>query len=352
MHSLLAYLPLLACGASAATIWKCFKELDAISKPQFKRMVARAITSSSIFTVGTMLPSLCLSAFDGIFTDNLWSRRGFIRSCIASLVTVTILLVVWYSTIPNIWNVRFAALGITGHPEAPRWWTLIAIPHFTNVPFNIDISPEGVFRTIPGDILSRHGGTLYASVNMVGIKVFGGLPFIYNLLVDFGTLIATRQIFRRISEKPSANMWRLIIIFLVSACGILALSFVALDIAVVISNYIVSGASPSTPAEWIFSPSRFMGAILFPFYRSDPQRWQIDTIYGVFVWSTLMGILWLGIFCASVIIANASMKLRGVGPWLNKNFQVQRQPMRILRALAIIVLSGVCVIYHLWAAMA
>jgi hypothetical protein len=48
-----------------------------------------------------------------------------------------------------------------------------------------------------------------------------------------------------------------------------------------------------------------------------------------------------------VIIANGSMKLRGVGPWLNKNFQVQRHPLRILRVIVIVVMSGFCAAYHL-----
>jgi hypothetical protein len=58
MKALFAYLPLLVCGASAATLWKCFKELEVISKAHFKQEIARAITTSSIFTVGKILPPL------------------------------------------------------------------------------------------------------------------------------------------------------------------------------------------------------------------------------------------------------------------------------------------------------
>jgi hypothetical protein len=160
MNALFAYLPLLVCGVSAATLWKCFKEVDLISKPPFKREIARAITTSSIFTVGKILPTLLISAFDALFTDNLWSRRGLLRSCLASLVTVTILLLVWYLSIPDEWRIRFVSLGHTNDPNS-TWWTLIAIPHYTNVPFNIDIDPHGQLYNVPGDLLNRHGGTLY-----------------------------------------------------------------------------------------------------------------------------------------------------------------------------------------------
>jgi hypothetical protein len=137
------------------------------------------------------------------------------------------------------------------------------------------------------------------------INVFGGLPFIYNAFADFAALIATGWVLQHMS---TGTMRRLVITFVVFACGILALSFMALDIAVIMLKYILLGVTPSTLEEWIFNPSRFVAAVLFPFYRSDPSEWRVDTLYGVFVWSTLMGILWLAVFSASVFIANVIMK--------------------------------------------
>jgi hypothetical protein len=341
MNPLLSYLPFLACGISVATLWKCFTEVERISKAPFRRQIAQAIMASSIFTFGKILPTLFISAFDTIFTDALWSRRGFVRSCIASLVIVTILALVWYLSIPDAWRVRFVDLGRAGNPES-RTWTLIAIRHYTNVPFNLDIDAEGRLHPIPGDIVGNQGGTIGFPTSIeTGISVFGGLPIIYNVLVDFSALIVTRRVLRHMA---TATVWRMIITLCGSVCALLVLSFAALNIAVLMLTYIFFH---STPREVIFTPSRFARAILFPFYTSHPLEWQVDTLYGVFVWSTLVGILWLAIFSAAVIIANVSMKLRGVGPWLSRNFQVQRQPLRILRALVIVVLCGLCAIYHL-----
>jgi hypothetical protein len=282
-----------------------------------------------------------------VFTENAWSKRGFGRSCIASLIIVAILLIVWYLSIPDEWRLRFVAFSHAGDPDVTSW-TLIAIPHYINVPFNIDIDVHGHISTIRGDILGRQGeaGSVTFALDIDHQwPIFWGLPFVYNLFADFVALIITQQVLIRMS---SATMLRLTMTVFVAACGILALSFLALDVAVLILQYVFTGSSPSTPSDFIFSPRRFVAAILFPFYRSNPDEWQIDTLYGVFMWSTLIGIIWLGIFSASVIIANVSMKLRVVGPWLSKNFQVQRQPIRILRALVIILLSGVCAIFHLW----
>jgi hypothetical protein len=93
----------------------------------------------------------------------------------------------------------------------------------------------------------------------------------------------------------------------------------------------------------------FVGAILFPFYRSYSAllgEWSITTLYGVFIWSTLMGIVWLGVFSISVIIANVSMNLSGLGPWLDRNFRVRSQPFRILELLALIWIIAAWAIYH------
>jgi len=327
------------CGASAATLWKCFKELDVISKAEFKRQIARAIQTSSIFTSGRFLPPLCVSAFDSLFTSNVLSRRGFVRSCIASVVIVTIFLLIWYLSIPDEWRVRVVALGRADDPHSAPTWTLIAIPHYINVPFNLDIDAQGHLSTIPGDILGKRGGTMYFPLEIqVGIQIFGGLPFVYNLLADFIAVIITQRILRDIATVP---IWQMTVRVVIAASGMVVLSFVALGIAVVILSYLFTGSTPSEQS--IFDLHRFVRAILFPFYaiyRSHPQEWHIDTLYGVFVWSTLMGLLWLSVFSFSVIIANFSMRLKGVGPWLNRNFHVQRQPIKVIRAVAIILLAG------------
>ena len=129
-----------------------------------------------------------------------------------------------------------------------------------------------------------------------------------------------------------------------ASCGLLVLSFMALNISILALSY---GFFHSAPKEVIFTPNRFVRSILFPFYTRYPSEWQVDTLYGVFIWSTLMGIIWVAIFGSSVIIANGSMKLRGVGPWLNRNFQVQRHPLRILRVIVIVVVCSLCTFYHL-----
>ena len=208
MTALLGYLPFLGCGLSVAALWKCFTEVERISKAPFRRQIAQAITTSSLFTFGNIFPPLLISVFDALFTEHLWSKRGLLRSCIASVTILIIFGLVWYLSIPNEWRIRLVDLARAGHPDS-RTWTLIAIRHYANVPFNLDIDPQGTFHTVPGDILDNRGGKLFVPLSIeVGVSVFGGLPIIYNVLVDFAALIVIRRVLQHTS---TATMWRVII---------------------------------------------------------------------------------------------------------------------------------------------
>lgn len=94
--------------------------------------------------------------------------------------------------------------------------------------------------------------------------------------------------------------------------------------------------------------STFTNAVWFPFYKNRPDQWNVSTSYGVFVWSTLMGVLWVGIFSTSVIIANVSTHSQGLGPWLDQRFRVGTEPFKVLAALAIIFVIVVCIISYIF----
>jgi hypothetical protein len=164
-------------------------------------------------------------------------------------------------------------------------------------------------------------------------------------------LLITRSIARHLSENI-VSLRYVVLVFVLSSFSILVLSSAFLDLAVIITNYIVIGDLPSLtgPGESIVTPMNYLKAILFPLYKNHSELlggWSIGTVYGIFVWSTLMGVIWLWIFSLSVIIANLSMKLRNVGSWLDRNFKVRSQPFIILAILATSLISGPCLIYHL-----
>jgi hypothetical protein len=190
-----------------------------------------------------------------------------------------------------------------------------------------------------------------ASITRLDAKVI--LPILYNFAADFLALIFTRRVLKYLSRRATNNVLMLSAVVIVTSCLLLVLSFVFLECALTIINYMIRVTSRAPigppPQGWENTPvGTFAQALLFPVYKRYGSVWSIGTFNGVFVWSTLTGIIWVMIFSTSVIVANASMKLRGVGPWLNRNFHVQRQPFRILAVLTIIPAFTFCVIYHAW----
>ena len=354
MALLLKMASFLGCGSVFLVLFVCFRELERLSKQPFRRELANVIQSSSIFTIGTMLPGFFISAFDAIFTANLWSRRGFFRSCVASVITVTILLVFWYSSIPGEWHVSVARCDAPNTPNKSIWF-VVAIRQVDPQAGNIEMDRHCKFNLIPptNKPMSNNSVTSYAAVQLHRLDTFVLLPFIYNLFADFLALILTRCMLSHLSTRPSVTIDRLITVLILSTGVLLILAAVFLNIAVTIEDYITHiplGVEITQTQESIRSPQNFIGAILFPFYKSYSAligEWSTTTLFCVFVWSTLMGIFWLLLFSTSVIIANLSVRLRRVGPWLDKYFRVRSQPFRILAFLAIIPVSVACVIYHM-----
>jgi hypothetical protein len=334
--------PFMLCTGTCVIIWKCFDIANKLSKQPFKRALANTIVTSSLFTLGKHLPRFCITIFEALFTENLWSIRGFIRSCVASIVVVAILTIVWYSSIPIEWHLRIAALRNAQVPNASTW-CLIGVHGY-----GIDIGPNGDLHVNPHEAFTE-GNRYTEALSITRLDTFIVLPILYNFVADFAALIFTQAVINSIIDSGH-TVHRLFIILFSSACLLLALSFVVLHGAVTVMDYIVRAVSRgpiSAPQSGGISEfGNFSKAILFPFYKRYPNNWNVGTLYGVFVWSTLIGILWIGIFITSVIIANLSMKLKGVGPWLDRNFHVRREPFRILAVLTIISVFMCCAIYH------
>src|SRR5215467_9687397 len=110
-------LPFGVCLGFCAGVWGLFKLIERdkslIKQNLIKKIAVLIQEPASIFSVIRFLPEIVLSTFDTIFTNNLWSRRAFVRSCIISALTVSSLFILWYSTKPA--NVQLE-IGI---PRAP-----------------------------------------------------------------------------------------------------------------------------------------------------------------------------------------------------------------------------------------
>ena len=166
-------------------------------------------------------------------------------------------------------------------------------------------------------------------------------PFIYNFLVDYVALIATRYILDCISG--ARNVLLIVMLFILAILAIVIIADIGFTLA-------MTAFAPLFGFPELFSVGELIRRIAFPLYNLYPGRlgeWTVHTITGVFLGSTLIGIIWIGIFSVAVIVANLIMKIRGLGPWIKEEFQVQRQPFKIMGGLLVIFLGGICVIVHL-----
>jgi hypothetical protein len=150
---LTANLPFAVCLGFCAGVWGLFKLLErdkSLAKENLIEHIKVLIEEpASVFSIIRFLPDLVLSTFNAIFTNNLWSRRAFGRSCIISMITVSLLLILWYSTKPA--NVELE-IGIPAARIGPPW----------PLPFS-----EGSFGNYA--IISRiyYPGGLYTSVDFI-----------------------------------------------------------------------------------------------------------------------------------------------------------------------------------------
>jgi hypothetical protein len=148
-------------------------------------------------------------------------------------------------------------------------------------------------------------------------------------------------------RRANLSIERLIIVVLLASAAIIVIAYVVLFIGVVSASYII-GLPVSLPR--LDFTDTFVAAIFFPLYKNHAAilgEWGVSTVYGVFVWSTLMGILWLVAFSFSIVIANISVKLTPVGRILDERLHVQTRPFRILQLLAIVLVLICCAISHL-----
>jgi hypothetical protein len=329
LNALIPYVPLAVCLAGCRGVWSLFKLLErekSLVKQHLRKEVIDLIQApASIFPIFETLPALVLSAFDGIFTDNLYSLKGFARSVMFSTVVVILLLILWYSTIPP--NVHLA-IEIPRARIGPPW----------PLPFKGD--SLGNYA-----VISRifYPSGLRTSANFI-IPVFLA-PFIYNFVTDYVALIATRRMLKTIAN--TRNVFLILVVFILSIPALLILADIGFALYITAIEFV---AEFPLSVPQFFSPGDLVRRIAFPFYNKFPKllgQWTAHTITGVFLASTLIGIFWVGIFSISVITANLAMKIRRLGPWLQKEMNVKQGPFKIMGGLVLIVLLPVCLILHL-----
>lgn len=156
--------------------------------------------------------------------------------------------------------------------------------------------------------------------------------------------MATRRMLAFISQRTNRHL-PLTILISVVAIILIALFGFALFISLVNLSVgrgvdFIAFLDLSVPLKWI----------AFPLYTTIPSilgYWRLPTINGVFLLSTLVGIIWVVIFSVAVILSNISMRITGLGSWLKRYFYVRKHPYKILAVIIAVVFFVPCMFWHL-----
>jgi len=342
----------ITCAGTLSVIWWAFGRLDKLSRNEFKRLIAHAITNSSIFTVGAMLPGFVIFAFQAIFTAKVFSLRGFLRSCFASVVVVALLMSLWYSSVPGNWIIRISHLANARDPTEPTW--IVAAIEQTAPGYHFDLDLRGVIQVIPSSPPVPTPTQISAPTEIHRLDTFVFLPILYNFIADFGALLLTSGMLNHIARQKHASWQRLLVSGVLLTGSIFVIVVVGLAISGAAMNWFINisaihpASSPRGRSIWDWH--NLVRAISFPIYRIYPDAfggWSLNTLYGPFIWSTLMGVVWVSIFSLSVIIANLSTRLLPVGPWIATNFRVIQRPFQVLAFLIVCPGAILCAVWHL-----
>jgi hypothetical protein len=161
-----------------------------------------------------------------------------------------------------------------------------------------------------------------------------------------GAYIATKIILVNIKNNAK-HSFGVVIRFIASIIILMLIANLGFAIYIQLVEFVM-GFPAGYPS--LFSLGEFMRRIAFPLYNKYHEilgQWTVHTIIGVFLCSTLVGSLWVGIFGIAAILANFVMRIKWLGPWLKNNFHVERNPLAVMRWLVVIFLFAVCGLFHL-----
>jgi hypothetical protein len=316
------------CVGTCGFVWWLFEQLEEKEplRPYLRSNVAELIEGpASILSVLSKLPPFFIFAFDAIFTDKLFSLRGFLRSAFVSSCVMILLGIVWLYTRPS--NI---------------------ILHIGPLPRNLEVfkyfnCPLDCYSIMAETLNYRGDGQSLTTALYLPSSI--AQPFLYNFIFDWIALMVTRRYLYSIS-KINCHTFAIIVTMVIAALTILVIASVGYDIFITAVDYMMGW--PVIISEFL-NISLLIRWVAFPFYNIAPSvlgPWDITTIIGVFLLSTTMGILWIFVFSIAVIISNVTLRITSLGPLIRKYLNTREKPYRSMGYILVALIFSICVIYH------
>ncbi len=297
--------------AFCSLLWTAFSRAERLLRQRTKTQLASAIRTSRIFAVIESLPTILLPVFDSVFTPTLWSFRGFRRSALLSVVSVLLLSVWWYSKMPP--GVEFAVTSSADLSQSASSYYVVF--YDTEKP-----------------------------IALMSVEQLVWSPLIYNIVADYCAFTITRFFLTQL--LPSRALWGMALMWLISipAFYVLCVLFAEITAGLQILFYQI-------PLKWpdVARVSKLvLVGLSFPFATHWPVSqtptlgtWSPHTIFGIYFYSTVVGLFWITLFSVSIFISRLAVRASVIGPWLDHHFRLGTNPLKILAGILIATLSVV-----------
>lgn len=261
-------------------LWFIFDKADKTISDETRKRLGRALGGADLRELFESIPRQFAILFDKIFGEKHFSRRCFYLSAVASLVASAVVLGL------------FLATGFGG------WSTTLAVPWDPTLQARDEALT--IYRTWP----EGRGFSITSVVSFLAAAVY------FNVIPDYLSLLETRWLIRWMEKGTGL------------AKGI------AVDLA-------------ATSAISMASVLLVLAATGFPDGPTNP----LDVVTGrsefsVFFYTAFFTSVWLWLYAASVLVSRMLVKLNaGVGFLLNVA-DVQKNPLRALGFVSILLVSG------------
>ena len=264
--------------------------MEVTATPIAKRMVAdwfESMAARSITETIVEIPRWFIEAFDRIFGDRHLTLRCFLRSCVASIMAVFVMTIMWAVFDPTSWQ----------------------------------------------EYLSAENGKS-------GIYVIFFLALTLNLVPDYISLLETRFILRRVAH---AGIERLIVLLILDIIITGAIFGCGVAITILITE-VVTGES-------FYLVSLSLVPILFWIICNPFQTYGPPLPLCIYFYSTYFTSVWLYLFMASSITAKLAYSLGRIGNWVMSLLDIERKPFQSMGIITMGVVTLALAIYAIMGAI-
>lgn len=275
-------------------IWAGFVGMEGMLNVAARDRIANWACGGDLSERAARWPAHCFELFDHVFgiRRGRWLRftRPGLRAFAAILLSVVLASGFWFLLLPT-------GTVITLHPVPFSWGSPI--------PYALGLEPSEDKRLmLTGRLLA--------------------IPFIYNLAVDYLSLVQTRCVLGRMAASRSV-------------AGILAwlLFDVAATLAIAFVGFVLLGSAFAAVFNgWDFAnfytyivgwADWFRGGLTMPF---DPVNWHGSSF--IFICSTFLTSVWVWLYALAGVTVRIAVRVERVRDFLVRNCRLRDRPLRVM----------------------